>query len=118
VYDLKKAAFEHGDFGADAPVYRNVSTSYSSSLEADTCWRFLQGLFKCRTFIQPGVGGVLYLDIDCHSPARKWIGGSSLFLHGWMKSDDSASDHLTAKPLRTDIDSEGLLMSNQPLKSV
>ena len=54
----------------------------------------------------PKGGNVFYLSIDCHSPAGKWIGGSHLFLHAWTSSEDSASECVTARPLRTDVDSE------------
>ncbi|KIW89594.1 uncharacterized protein Z519_09750 [Cladophialophora bantiana CBS 173.52] len=54
----------------------------------------------------PRGGNIFYLDISCHSPRGKWIGGSALFLHAWTAADDNASAYVTARPWRTDVNSE------------
>lgn len=58
----------------------------------------------------PTGGNIFYLSISCHSPMGKWRGGASLFLQACTAAEDPASDFVTARPLRTDIDSDAARM--------
>jgi hypothetical protein len=58
----------------------------------------------------PKGGNVFHLMIDCNTLAGKWIGGSSLYLHAWTAADDSASEYVTARPMRTDVNSKAARM--------
>ena len=58
------------------------------------------------TSCTPAGGNIFYLSIDCESPRGKWRGGSSLFLHACTAADDPASKYVTARPFRTDTDSD------------
>ncbi|KAB8075513.1 heterokaryon incompatibility protein-domain-containing protein [Aspergillus leporis] len=43
----------------------------------------------------------------------KWRGGAALFLHACTAAEDPASDYVTARPLRTDIDSDAARMQTR-----
>jgi hypothetical protein len=58
----------------------------------------------------PNGRNIFHLGIDCNSPTGKWVGGSALFLHAWTAADDSASAYVTARPVRTDVNSEAARM--------
>ncbi|PGH01354.1 hypothetical protein GX51_05286 [Blastomyces parvus] len=50
---------------------------------------------------------IFYLSIECHSSTTgKWGGGYSLFLHAFTTAQDPASVAVTARPLRTDTNSD------------
>lgn len=53
----------------------------------------------------PNGRNIFHLNITCNSPTGKWVGGSSLFLHAWTVVNDSASAYVTARPVRTNVDS-------------
>jgi hypothetical protein len=72
-----------------------VTTSLSPSL-----------IYSCT----PKGRNIFYLNIDCSSLTGKWIGGAALFLHAWTRSDDRASDYVTARAFRTDVDSDAAKM--------
>ena len=59
--------------------------------------------FKSST---PAGKNTFWLGIDCTSPTGKWRGGYSLFLHALTPADDPAAKYITARPVRTDVDSE------------
>lgn len=59
--------------------------------------------FKSST---PTGSNTFWLGIDCTSPTGKWRGGYSLFLHACTPADDPAARYVTARPVRTDVDSE------------
>ena len=69
---------------------------------------------KITTYLAPSAirsctplgNNTFYLSISCHSETGKWRGGASLFLHALTTAEDPASDYVTARPLRTDPDSE------------
>ncbi|GIJ83162.1 hypothetical protein Asppvi_001681 [Aspergillus pseudoviridinutans] len=54
----------------------------------------------------PPGNNTFYLSISCHSGMGKWRGGAALFLHALTTAEDPASDYVTARPLRTDTNSE------------
>jgi hypothetical protein len=49
---------------------------------------------------------IFHLDIAIENSAGEWSGGAALFLHAWTTSDDIASEHVTARPVRTDVNGE------------
>ncbi|KAJ5928311.1 hypothetical protein N7466_007267 [Penicillium verhagenii] len=54
----------------------------------------------------PAGKNLFYLSIDCKSPHGKWKGGYSLFIYACTPAEDPGSAYVTARPLRTDVDSE------------
>jgi hypothetical protein len=58
----------------------------------------------------PAGNNTFYLSISCHSGMGKWRGGAALFLHALTTAEDPASGYVTARPLRTDTNSEAAKM--------
>lgn len=69
---------------------------------------------KITTYLAPSTNpsctpignNTFYLSISCHSGTGTWRGGAALFLHALTTAEDPASDYVTARPLRTDLNSE------------
>ncbi|GFF87147.1 hypothetical protein IFM53868_05052 [Aspergillus udagawae] len=58
----------------------------------------------------PAGNNTFYLSISCHSGMGKWRGGAALFLHALTTAEDPASGYVTARPPRTDTNSEAAKM--------